>query len=217
MKFCKYCGVEIDNDISVCPSCHRALTASPVSTSVKTESTFINKSAAIRTIAAVIVIAIIVLCISVANHSACRNGSCSNKAVPGYDYCYSHKCSVPDCPSSCYTYSNYCYTHYLTYDDDAIANYVASYELKFSDIRLYSEYNYTYAEGTLTNTSDATVTFVKIKGAFKTSQGKVIDTDWTYAVGSEGLAPGESCKWELSVSKDTSIKNCDVSILDYDY
>lgn len=217
MKFCKYCGVQIDADASVCPNCHRALTAPAAAAPAKKETAFTSKSKVIRIIACVSVIVVVAICIVAVNHVTCQYANCSNKAAAGYDYCYSHKCSVPDCARSCYAYSNYCYTHYLTYDDDAITNYVASYELKFSDIRLYSKYNYTYAEGTLTNTSDATVTFVKIKGAFKTSQGKVIDTDWTYAVGSEGLAPGESCKWELSVSKDTAIKNCDVSILDYDY
>ena len=50
---------------------------------------------------------------------------------------------------------------------------------------------------------------------YQSRTGKVIDTDWTYAVGSEGLGPGESCKWKMSVEKDLSIKDCDVSIMDY--
>ena len=50
---------------------------------------------------------------------------------------------------------------------------------------------------------------------FITSYGNVVDTDWTYAVGSEGLSPGESKKWEAYVDKDLSIKKIDISIIDY--
>ena len=92
-----------------------------------------------------------------------------------------------------------------------------SHELKISNVKLSSNSGYTIAEGTITNNSDQTVSFVEIKGAFKTSSGSVVDTDWTYAVGSEGLAPGESCKWRLSVSKDWSIKDCTVTVIDFDY
>jgi len=31
------------------------------------------------------------------------------------------------------------------------------------------------------------------------------------------LAPGETCKWKLSVDKDSTIKDCEISILDFDY
>ena len=89
--------------------------------------------------------------------------------------------------------------------------------MKISNIKLSSNSSYTVAEGTITNNSDQTVSYVEIKGSFKTSYGEVVDTDWTYAVGSEGLAPGESCKWRMSVSKDSSIKNCTVTILDFSY
>lgn len=120
-----------------------------------------------------------------------------------------------------FLYSNYCYKHYLLYDDDAQEEFgsdpVYSHELKISNVKLTSNSSYTIAEGTITNNSDQTVSFVEIKGAFKTSSGSVVDTDWTYAVGSEGLAPGESCKWRLSVSKDWSIKDCTVTVIDFDY
>ena len=44
----------------------------------------------------------------------------------------------------------------------------------------------------------------------------MVDTDWTYVVGSEGLAPGETKSYHLSVPKDYTIRSCTVSILDYD-
>ena len=67
----------------------------------------------------------------------------------------------------------------------------------------------------MTNNGRKTYTFVEIKGKFKNSSGTVLDTDWTYAVGSEGIASGESTTLRLSVKKNYDIKKCDLEILDY--
>lgn len=231
MKYCKYCGGQIQDSAASCPHCGRALMAPP-QTESKNKGKELKKLASAASKTALIwlkkpvawvacgVLLLVIVLISVAGGGKCDFGSCKNKAVSGYDYCYSHKCSVSGCNRSCYSYSNFCYSHYLAYDDDASSdkgNPLLSYQLKISNVDVYSSGSYTIAEGKLTNNSDTTVTFLKIKGAFKNSYGTVVDTDWTYVVGAEGLAPGESSKWRLSVSKDYSISDCDISILDYDY
>ena len=229
MKFCKYCGTQIEENTSICPNCRRNLDISapqppvqpipvrpvPVPPVKKGILTWLTKPV-VWVVAAVLLIVIVLICVG---DGKCSYGSCDNKAVSGSDYCYSHKCAVSSCDRSCYSFSNYCYSHYLVYDDDATSNstYVPSYKLKISKVKVYSGSSYTYAEGTITNNSDTTVSYVKIKGSFENRYGTVVDTDWTYAVGSEGLAPGETCKWKLSVSKDSTIKDCEISILDYDY
>ena len=229
MKFCKYCGSQLEENVLVCPQCNKDL--SPTSSTIDsansqnpttpTPPSFADKFPIIKkpiVWGGIAVLFIVIMCIVIGN-GKCDYGACKNKAVSGYDYCYSHKCAVPSCNDSYFLYSNYCYSHYLIYDDDASSssNYVPSYQLKISDVSVYTSRNYTYAEGTFKNNSDSTVSYVRIKGSFKTHSGTVVDTDWTYAVGSEGLAPGESCKWKLSVEKDYSIEDCDISILDYDY
>lgn len=88
--------------------------------------------------------------------------------------------------------------------------------LNFSNIKISSNSSYTICTGTITNNGEKTYKFVQIKGSFKNSSGTVIDTDSTYAVGSEGLAPGESKTFRMSVDKDYSISSCSVSIYDYD-
>ena len=229
MKFCQYCGSQIEEGTLICPHCNKELPSqkpreipqnnqndipskNPQSINIQS---WIKKPIAWGLLA---VLAVAIVFISIGS-GKCDYGSCKNKGVPGYNYCYTHKCAISDCDDSCFVYSNFCYSHYLLYDDDAVSNtkYVPSYQLKISNVQVYTKGNYTYAEGTVTNNSDTTVTFLEIKGSFKTSSGSVVDTDWTYAVGSEGLAPGESCKWKLSVEKDYSIKDCDISILDYNY
>lgn len=87
--------------------------------------------------------------------------------------------------------------------------------LKISNIRIGHNSSYTECTGTIKNTGSKTYSFVKIKGSFKTSSGTVVDTDWTYAVGTEGLAPGESTTFKMSIPKNMSVTTCSISILDY--
>lgn len=96
------------------------------------------------------------------------------------------------------------------------SSYESAYSvLKFSNISVSSNSSYTVCTGTLKNTGKKTYDFVEVKGAFEDAAGNVVDTDWTYAVGSEGLAPGESTTFRMSVPKNHTIRSCSVSILDY--
>lgn len=79
-----------------------------------------------------------------------------------------------------------------------------------------SNSGYTICSGSVKNNGTKTYKFIQLKGAFKDSNGNVVDTDWTYAAGSEGLAPGESTTFRLSVNKNSDIDSCYVSLLDYD-
>ena len=90
----------------------------------------------------------------------------------------------------------------------------AAKDLSISNVKLKHNSSYTVVTGSVKNTGSTTYKFVKVKGAFKNSRGTTLDTDWTYAVGSEGLAPGESTTFRMSVSKDTSITKCTVTVLD---
>lgn len=91
----------------------------------------------------------------------------------------------------------------------------AANALKFSNLTVYSNSVSTICSGTLTNTGKKTYKFVEVKGAFKNTSGTVLDTDSTYAVGSEGLAPGESKTFKLYVDKNYQISTCTVTIYDY--
>lgn len=70
--------------------------------------------------------------------------------------------------------------------------------------------------GTVTNNTSRTVEFVKVKISMLDSSGKVIDTDTTYACGSEGLAPGESSKFDCYIDKDSQMDSITAGIYDYD-
>ena len=88
--------------------------------------------------------------------------------------------------------------------------------LKITVSNVETSGEYTTCEGTIKNTGKKTYKFVEVKGAFKSDYFTVVDTDWTYAVGSEGLAPGESSTFKMSVPANEDINSCDVSLLDYE-
>lgn len=227
MRFCKYCGLQVPDDAEQCPGCGKDISKQVKVPDVQEtpkvsniQDNLVDKKNKKLPIIIILAIVAVIAVMVITNSGKCEVKSCDNKAISGMSYCYTHKCAVTSCDSKQYSYSNYCYSHYLLYDDDAQTSYtpkVYSYELKISNVTLSKNSSYTNAEGTITNNSDQTVSYVKIKGSFKNSSGTVVDTDWTYAVGSEGLEPGESCTWRMSVKKDTSIKECSVSILDFDY
>lgn len=101
-------------------------------------------------------------------------------------------------------------------DNSSSSKYETAYTaLKFSNIRISSNSYYTICTGTITNNGNKTYKFVQIKGSFKDSSGSVLDTDSTYAVGSEGLAPGESKTFRMSIDKNSKVKSCSVSIYHY--
>ncbi len=82
-----------------------------------------------------------------------------------------------------------------------------------TNVRVTHNSSYTVCTGTITNKGTQSVRYVKVRGSFQNSSGSTLDTDWTYAIGSEWLKPGESTTFRMSVPKDTSIKKCSVSIM----
>ncbi len=225
MRFCKYCGAKVEDTAAICPACGKEIrngsqtkeSGPPVSSLRTSVNKIVGGSRRWIYIGAGAA-GILLLIVLVLFSGKCKSSGCRNRKAPGSNFCYNHKCDVPDCRKERLASSDYCYEHYLKYDleDDDSTSGAYSWELKISDVKVYSEYSFTFAEGSLTNNSSSTVKYVKLKGSFKSRLGTVIDTDWTYAVGSEGLAPGETCKWKMSVAKDYDITDCDVTILDND-
>ena len=87
--------------------------------------------------------------------------------------------------------------------------------LSISNLHLTSNSSYKVCTGTVTNSGNMYATYVKVKASFKDSSGNVLDTDWTYAVGSEKLSPGESKTFRLSVPYNRRINSVSVWVEDY--
>lgn len=213
MRFCKHCGAELLEESAICPICGGQLKSEILLAASDSTGKSKKRLAMMLALSLLVLIAIVVFC---GTPAKCESSGCKNKPVSGSNYCYSHKCAYSSCMKERFMYSNYCYTHYLQFDDDASSSRVSASDLKVKIEDFYTKRSYMYVEGTLKNNSDTTVYYVKIKVSFKDSSGAVIDTDWTYAVGSEGLAPGESCKWDVMQSNDSRVTSCGASVIDFD-
>ena len=86
--------------------------------------------------------------------------------------------------------------------------------MKVNNVKVKHERNYTYVTGSVKNTGTYQVKFVKVKAVCKDYSGNIIDTDWTYAVDSTWLDPGESKTFEMMVrDPDGKIKKADVTVI----
>ena len=89
--------------------------------------------------------------------------------------------------------------------------------LRISNLSNSYSYGYYTFTGTVQNFLHRTVKFVKVKLELLDSNGRVVDTDWTYAVGVEGLNYRDSKPFEI-IHKDSGVdwKKFRISVLDYD-
>ena len=217
---CPECQHDISDKASVCPHCGYPLEPKDKSdpeTKITSKDSFPTSKKVVGTAIATIV-GLVIIGISISNANNCAATGCNNTKVSGGQYCFKHTCNK----SGCYNYKSkndyYCYTHEAS---DTSTKYTYSYEsadsvLQISDTKVSSNSSYTICTGTLKNTGKKTYKFVEVKGSFKDSSGNVLDTDWTYAVGSEGLSPGESTTFRMSIDKNFKVTSCSVSLLDYD-
>lgn len=86
--------------------------------------------------------------------------------------------------------------------------------MKVSDVQVRHSGNYAYISGTITNNGTYQIKYVKVRAVCKDAYGSIVDTDWTYAVDSDWLNPGESKKFEMMVSdRSDSIKTANVTVV----
>ena len=107
-------------------------------------------------------------------------------------------------------------SRYMSSSYSSSYDYESAYSvLDITVDRVSNNSSYTVCTGSVKNTGKKTYRYIKVKGSFKDSSGNVLDTDWTYAAGSEGLSPGESTTFRLSVPQNLKITSCSVSLFDY--
>lgn len=150
---------------------------------------------------------------------SCKAGLCLFPQKLKGEYCFIHTCERDKCVNKKAKDERYCYTHCPTtsFGSSGTTYKPESAEsvLNFSGINITHNSSYTVCSGTITNNGSRTYSFVEVKGKFQDSFGNVVDTDWTYAVGSEGLEPNESKTFRISVDKNYDIEKCVMEIIDY--
>jgi hypothetical protein len=115
---------------------------------------------------------------------------------------------------SSYSGSSYSGSSYSSSDEMSHSTYCMLY-MSITDVQVKHERNYTYVSGKVTNNGTYSIKYVKVKAACKDYSGNVIDTDWTYAVDSAWLEPGESKTFEMMIRDEYgSIKTATVTFME---
>ena len=212
---CGKCGKEMKGDIAFCTHCGNGSDNPKQNAKGVVEQR--TKLLTIKTYRKYVIIGLIVFCfIGYFWCIRCKAGLCILPSGFQREYCKAHTCERSGCKNKKAADGKYCYTHSpvlssgLTYTPE-----VAENALRFSNIAITHNSSYTVCTGTITNNGRKTYSFVEVKGKFKDSSEKIIDTNWTYAVGSEELAPGESATFKILVAKNPNIVECALEILDY--
>lgn len=75
--------------------------------------------------------------------------------------------------------------------------------IKFEEVEVYSDDHMMYCSGKVRNHGDQSYDYIKVKVEWIDKNDKVLDTEWIYAVASEGLAPKQAKSFKLRAPKDS--------------
>ena len=155
----------------------------------------------------------------------CHESGCHNRATG--KYCAVHTCLEPSCYNQA-SEGGFCSKHYdnlqkaiadALLDDVQAALEQVNKDLTFTDMKAewYPYSSLVTISGTITNNGSKIYSYVKVQFDFLNSAGSVIDSQWTFAVGTEGIVPGASKKFELLVPRSTyeSASNVSYNIIDW--
>lgn len=87
--------------------------------------------------------------------------------------------------------------------------------LQITEKSTYSEGNYWYCTGTLSNVSTKTYCYVKVKVTYYDSNMNILTTDWTYAIDSVGIDGGENEQFEIMTKVSGDVAKYKVEVIDY--
>jgi len=85
----------------------------------------------------------------------------------------------------------------------------------FENTSLSSSGDYVYFRGSIKNNSDLTYKFVEVRATYYDINKNVITTDITYAVGNEGIRPGERKEFEIITRVRGEVYSGSIEIYDY--
>lgn len=121
-----------------------------------------------------------------------------------------------DRSSSSYSTSSSSYSSGVSQYSAAEEYKILYLELEDTELKSSSYNLYTIVSGAVRNNGTRTCYFVKVRATFYDEDGKSIDVGDTYACGAEGIAPGESSKFEIYVDYDERIQTSRTKIYDCD-
>lgn len=89
-------------------------------------------------------------------------------------------------------------------------------QISNKDYTVTRKNGYYYCNGTVHNVSGSTHYYVKVKVTYMDANKDVLTTDWTYAVGSEGIKGGENQQFEIMTKVSGTVEYYRCEILEWD-
>lgn len=100
-------------------------------------------------------------------------------------------------------------------EDSKDAAYAEKNPFEFSDINCYRDGDYQRFEGTLSNISKTTHTYVEVKVTYYDSDGEMLTSDTTYAVGSDGLSGGGNQQFDMMTRVRGTVSTYKYQVISY--
>ncbi|MFO7676052.1 MAG: FxLYD domain-containing protein [bacterium] len=79
--------------------------------------------------------------------------------------------------------------------------------IEFEDVEGYIDGDYMYCKGKVRNMGTDEATFVKVNVEWLDKDGAILDTDYTFAVSSEGLRPGAAKSFSIMTPADRRMRS----------
>lgn len=79
-------------------------------------------------------------------------------------------------------------------------------QIEFEEVEGNERHDYIKISGKVRNKGTTSVSFVKVGVDLLDANGNTLDTDWTYAVGSEALQPGAAKSFDMHVPMDKRMR-----------
>jgi hypothetical protein len=91
--------------------------------------------------------------------------------------------------------------------DTQLAKKAALAQVDFEDVKGERDGNYFIVTGKVRNKGEKAVSYVKVAAENLDKSGNVVDSNWTFAVASENLAPGDAKSFRIMIPYDKKAKN----------
>jgi hypothetical protein len=87
--------------------------------------------------------------------------------------------------------------------------------IQITESDAYRDGDYIYCTGTVSNISNSSHSYVKVRITYYDGNGSVLTTDWTYVVGSEGIRAGENQQFEIMTKVNGILDRYKVEVQDF--
>jgi hypothetical protein len=88
-------------------------------------------------------------------------------------------------------------------------------EIKITEWKWHIDRNYAYLEGKIKNNHSIPISYVKVEVVYEDKNEDILDTDWTYAVGSHPLQPGHVKSFSMMTPYSDGMEKAYIEVVSF--